>query len=92
MDIFILTVHQVVECEDVMLKNKPFMNLDDAKKEFKNLLTPNIMYAHKHDWRFESDKNNETYFCAYEEGRYSSNHILIQIKKHRLNTWSGKSK
>lgn len=81
--IYIVVVHQVDDFAELALSTKPFSSIDKAKEYFNSIVEDERNHANKKYWKIETD--NDTCFCALEEGRYSENHSFVELREEEIN-------
>lgn len=78
--IYTLLVHIVENGSELMLESTPYVDLDLAKKRFKEIVDDDERKnALKKHWTIETD--TPTDFLAYEDGYYCQNHTLVSISE-----------
>lgn len=79
MKVFVVTLDQAYHGE-VMDTNYPmaFDSLGKAKAELKSIVDDEYEEDKKQGWTF-ANENNDTYFEAWEDGYYTSNHTLAKV-------------
>lgn len=82
--IYIVVVHQVDNFVELALSTKPFSSIDKAKEYFNSIVEDERNYVNKKGWEIETD--TDTYFCAFEDGRYAENHSFVELREEEIYT------
>lgn len=81
--IYILLVHQVSDCSDIRLDATPYTDYDEAKKAFDDIVSDETKFGETKGWEFDDD-NDDTYFCAFESGRFCENNTVVQLNEEEI--------
>ena len=79
MKIYVLTIHQVSDLEDLGIITKAFDTEEKAIAALKEWRDDEIKYCIDNEDVIEHD--TPTHFEAYEDGRYCSNHSLGMVQE-----------
>lgn len=80
--IYILLVHQVYDGSVIRLDATPYADYNEAKKAFDDIVSNETKIAETNGWEF--DDNDDTYFCAFESGRFCENNTMAQLNEQEI--------
>lgn len=76
--VFVVVDHEVYDYEDCGVGTQVFSTYEKAKEAFNNLVSQVKGYEECEDLTFREEKDC---FVAYEEGDYTKNHAVVQIRE-----------
>lgn len=77
MKVYVLTIEQVWDYEQINLQTKVYYTEKDAKAAFKRWRDDEIKTVKENEWVIETD--NDTNFEAFEDGFYARNHSYASV-------------
>lgn len=57
-----------------------FDNEKSALRKFQEIVANEIPYVSEHNWVVDNESNSK-YYCAYEQGNFPNEHIIIQVEE-----------
>ena len=82
MNIYVFTTHIVDDCEDLGITNKLFYDKQAALNALKEWRDDEIKYVNENGWEIAQDE--PSYFEAYEDGYYCTNHSLGRVWEEEI--------
>lgn len=79
--VYVTTYDLVCDCERVAHEINVYTNLCQAQQQVAQYVSELQPLVKEKEWVLEDETPNPNYYCAFEEGYFECNNLIIEIRK-----------
>lgn len=84
--VFVVRYQSLIDGEIVDDHVNVFSDKHSAEKHFNKCVKDEQEYIRENNWKLDAAETNTHYFCAFENGRFALNRVMIDIQECPLQT------